>query len=425
MSVFESLQLALGDKPSALVSSNRLLTDMDLLNVLWADSELPAYAYEPPVNDEIWPLISHHDYAGNSLFSESGTGKRILDRSLNLLMSYHGIVVADPLADVRRLQESGRRREALRMLQGILNGIAEVEPLIDDDLLRFLPQRPPLEDPIRAEVLDFFGVAPDLAVFTNLVESYLFGNLRDVDFMDAVSEIYRRFGLGFQPFATREAAYEAVSRLASAVISLSWQLAVCSQTGACDLAPSDLLQESLARVLIDETLLSPVNQIEFGRQLYSTAQFLRLSNGRVPNLRPEGLNPRDAVAIRDGPHFGKFRQLFDEALRKFDQGVKAGTPTYIAQAEFEGAMRDAANHLSSSAKSSSLRERVRDGLGGMSVGVAMVWAVGEFGDPSRYAAPVATGAATALWGWLLSRRTTEGQKVALRYCASLSGSASE
>lgn len=428
MSVLEQLANGLGDKPSRIVTSGFPLTMADLQRVV--EVRPMTTADEPSTRtetNEIWPLISHHGFNRESLF---GLGERgnIHQKTLTLLLAHDGLVASDPLIDIERAWFAGQREQALITLQTVVQQVARVESLIEKKYLRFEASRPTLTDASRQSILDLFGISPDLLVFVNFEQAFpdvqRSRRINEADYLSQVKELYSLMNLECPQMVSAEEGRGAITELASAVILVSWQLAVCAQDPSCDLT----LSRNLEHRVFDEIVVRSAGQpniSQANRKRGKTRHVNRLAMGALPNLDAVGLSVADAIALRRDNAFENFREELRDAMNHLPIPFSDGQLTSEAEAAFEEQMRGAARKLREATKRSSFKGRVKQ--------VSVPAAVG-FVSSAAFAAPAgltpsifagtATYAGVTIAQWLQGRRRVQGEKVAVRYFSSLGGDVS-
>ncbi|WOC59206.1 hypothetical protein RI444_11635 [Paenarthrobacter sp. AT5] len=372
---------------------------------------------------DVWPLISHHDFAGESLFGRDAEST-ITPRTLTLLLAFHGVVIADPISDIERLRKTNQERAAVAHANRVLRSIGRIERLVDADVVRFTPHRPALDDPSRSAVLAHFGVDPTMQVFRNFIEMSAAAEELDPHyFIQQANELLNvRFQLGLPVCRSVDEAVEMVTRVAAAMIEVSWQLSVCAADSACDLSISGYLpRKLLTLILADEmaTLIPDRTETEYQQRVMRHFETLRV--GAIPNLNPAGLTIEDAIAIRGGEGFSSFRDVLRKGLDRYKSNVGSGNDQQHALGEFEDSMAEAARSLSKATSQTSLKERAKGSVVPAAVGVAMAATSTIVGQGLiGVGAGVVTTASSVVWNWWLGRRPSKDTQIASRFCAMLS-----
>lgn len=429
MSVLEQLRYGLGDSPSGILATNRQLTSIDLRRVVEARGAVAVLAPpDEPGPHEIWPLISHHGFNSSSLF---GLGERgdIQQKTLTLLLAHDGIVASDPLIDIEQAWLGGDADRSLAALQVVVEQVAKVEPLIENKHLRFAASRPALADRSRKSILDLFGLSPDLLVFNNFEQAFQDAQwLRgddEISYVEQARELFGLLNLKVPPLKSAEDARAAITELASAVIHVSWQLAVCAQDSSCDLTLTRNLEHRIFDELIVRATASDFNVSEADWKRGKTRYVNRLAMGDLPNLSAVGLSIPDAMALRRDNAFENFRTELRSAMKHLPDSTANGQMKSEAKATFEEQMRDAARKLRESAKASSFGGRVKQGSVPAAIGfVSSAALAAPVGITPSVFAGVITYAGVTFTQWAMGRSQLRGANVALRYFSSLGHEAS-
>jgi hypothetical protein len=426
-----------GSRPSRIAASCRAVTADDLERLIEAWLTATSHSTSRRVGaSQIWPLISHHTYGGRALFGlGSGMSGSVLPRALTILLAHDGIMAADPIAEIARLHSQGHVAEALANLSDLLADLASVEPLIEHDVLRFTSQRPGLAAEVRKGVLDFFGVDPSLQVFTNFLEAAVFlessvtaeelPSFLSESYFSQVGELFGLMGLAVPRIETIDDAAAEVGHLAAAMIEVSWQIAVCAENPACDIALAGPTELALMESLLEDAPATDQSEVWAG-QLGRTRHFQRLSLGQLPNLSAGALTVADAVSLRRYDAFEQFRSQLRSALDVFDEEIRSGQKMYLARARFEEQMTDAAGVLSRSIQRTSLKDRLQDSTVPAAIGAIPTVTFAEHGAVALAGATAAfTALSTAFWQWLTGRSTPDGIAIGVRYLAMLGGQCPE
>jgi hypothetical protein len=422
--VLQIFETALGQRPRDVIATGRRLTDIDLESLIAAwRSAIPIAALKEPAAHEIWPIISHHAFDGHTLF-RGDAGQTMLPRVLNILLIHDGVVVADPFADLARLVAHDQMDQALALAADVTEGLAPCEALLDRGVLRFTSHRPALTDDARRAVLDVFNVDPAMQVFTNFLEAAVtvdtVPGLFETAYRPQVNELFVR--LGFQPpvATTLDEAVSHVRTLATALIEVSWQMAICATDPACDLALITPLELELTNLVLDAAT-NPSNftpQLKVGR----TRHLARMNAGDLPNLEPAELTVEDALSIRESDAFEEFRQLLRGALDTFGDSLRTGQAESAARAVFEDQMFEGAYTLKHRVGESSLKSRLRDTSVPLVIGAASAGLLAPMGPGFAALGGSVASLSGTVWQWLTARRTPSGFEVAHRYVSMLSGS---
>ncbi|WP_148229128.1 hypothetical protein [Actinomyces oris] len=395
--------------PSEVVDGGLTLRERDLELILDFWRSRPQQP--PAVKDgEIWPLVSHHTFADRTLVG--GSGRRVLQRALTMMLIHDGLVVADPILALERVRREQGVFAALQKFTAVTRDLAELEPLIDAKVLRTTSVRPDLSDDVRTAVLKVFGVDSSMRVFTNFVEAA--GHIRIVspglfaEYVLEVQELYRRFGISIPAPRSIDEAEAFVVMLGAAVIEVSWQFAVVASDPACDLA----FKGALERRLFTEVVSAGIKG-DIGPGRHSG----RLDLGEIPNLDPKRLTVKDALSIRKEDAFSKFRYDVRQGLDRLEVSENSGMPTSLAVASFEDAMRESARELNAEVRKRSFSEIIRSNSVHAAIGVAAAVPGGAM--PAGIAG--AASAATVIYEWLRGRRAPGQSAVSLRYLSMLGG----
>lgn len=426
MTVLELLQAGLGEKPSKFVKCSKKLGMNDAQKIMEA-FEAASGSVSPPRNDpvEIWPLISHHGFNRASIF---GLGERgdVHQKTLTLLLAHDGLVASNPLVDVASQWRAGQRLRALNALNVIIDQVSAVEPIIEEDILRFVSTRPALTDNSRNSLLQLFGLTSEMMPF-----QYLENLFMDVQnspatygqkYLHEIANVFTYMDLVPPPLASVDAGREATISLARALIYVSWQLAVCADNPHCDLA----LTHKIEHQVFDKIIFRSMDRNGFNvadEARGKTRYVKRLSIGEIPNLDSVGLSASDAVAIRKNDAFENFRKKFRGAMHELPASEVMGQEKSEAEAEFIERMQEAAKDLKESTKKSSLNKRLKDFSAPASLGICSSAGFAALnGDiTSSIFTGAASGGALMLGQWLKGRKQIDGSKVAVRYFSSLGG----
>lgn len=426
MSAFDQLTCGLGEKPSQALASARALTMSDLEKVIDAGKATTNVVGSNPKPGEIWPLLSHHAFNQSSLFGDHNHGE-IHSKALTLLLAHDGLVSSDPLIDIERAWAVGHKADALRSLQTVTEQVAQVEPLIEKNYLRFTVARPTLTDRHRRALLDLFGITPDMVVFANFEQAYpdvvRFRRITENDYLSQVEELFRLFGLQAPDLKSAEAGRLAIRRLGSAFIHVTWQLAVCADNPSCDLS----LTSQLEQELFDQVIIRATGHMQLSRadkQRGGTRFVSRLSIGALPNLDTSGLSIKDAITLRTDDAFAQFRDQLRNAMSCLPEVGAIGQLKSEKEAEFEEKMQEAAKNLLESTKKASFKDRIKKYAMPASLGfLSSTSAALMMGAPptlSLAAAP-AGGATATIIQWLHGRRQSKRDDIACRYFSNLGG----
>jgi len=421
-SILQVFETALGERPSGRAGRGRRLNERDLERIVgaWRTQGLEA---DVPRRDphEIWPLISHHPFAGHTLFG-GRAGTTMLPRVLAVLLAHDGIVAANPLTDIARLLAHDQINNALELAEDVVAGLATCEPLIDRGVLRFTDHRPALTDDARRAVLGAFNLDPKLTVFTDFLEAAValpqLPERYSTHYLRQATELFVVMGLTGPELADVDHAASAIRALASAVIEVTWQLAVCSTDPSCDLALVTPLERELTDVVLGEaSVVASAERMRTRR----TRHLARLNAGNIPNLDTGHLSIADTLAIRESDAFEEFRGLLRSALDTLDKGQRTGQNPAGLQAEFEDRMTDGARELGTRVKKSSLQARLRDTSVPVVLGAVSAGLLAPRGPGFSAVGAAAASLSGTLWQWLTARGTPTGTTVGRRYASMLSG----
>lgn len=424
MTVMEQLIEALGEKPSTVVRRGWSLRQRDLHKVLEAratDAGPSVRSGKGP--DEVWPLLSHHRFNPGTLFGLGESGQ-VHHKALSLLLAYDGLVASDPLHEVEVSARAGRNEQALADLRRVVSQIAEVEPLIDSGLIQFVSSRPSFTSASRKSVLDALGLG-DLVVFRNFEEAFTdvvrFRVLAESDYADQLGYLYERLNLERPQISTAEETRRANAALASAVIYVSWQLAVCSEDTACDLT----LTTNLEHRVLDEVMNRAApgfDPSQFRHQRGKTRHVRRLAAGKLPNLDTRNLTSGDALALRRDDAFESFRNKLKQAMDVLPKDRSSPQEAGDAYSMFTERMQEAARELRESGKHTKLRNLMKPTSTDVGLGMTYSWLLsgGSDPEPSMFVEPL-TKFSMTMYNWFQGRRDVNGKQVAMRYFASLGG----
>jgi hypothetical protein len=297
-----------------------------------------------------------------------------------------------------------------------------VEPLISRDLLRFEPSRPAFTDDARRAILEAFDVGPDFYDFTELIEAFSAAEELGGGFEKAYAQsayvLYDKLGQECPPLRNAHDALRAVMALGQALIQISWQFAVCSRTGACDIAVAGGLEKGLLNVLLERWKSSgdmmPAGE-RVSASMNQTRHFERLSLGELPNVDSVSLSVRDAVALRQRDSFEEFRGTLNGAIDGYETDLLRGVSGHAA-GQFEETMRSASRKLQKELPTGSPR-LLLEGSVPVALTVAATHIPPDLVDAAT--ATAVTGVMAVLAQWAVKVKKTKGQKVAIRYCAEL------
>lgn len=413
--IIDLIEDAVGNSPSEIVSCGRRLTKEDLVSIIMArEVVLEEIAVNKISSQEIWPLMSHHNYSGRALLG-SGS-KDILPRTLALLLIHDGIVIADPLETLHQLLAARGYERALSFLNVIMEEVAQIEPLITSGVLRLTSLRPPLREVHRSTVLNVLGIDPDLGVFTNLVEQAAFipESQKAAESICAfeIQKMYQGFGFKVGRPDTRAKAIKYVERLAAAVIEVSWQFAVAALDPSCDLAFSGKIEQHIAERLLTiglEASLGP------GRHVAT------FELGLVPNLDTRRLTIPDVLALRREDSFEAFRHGLRKALDRLNLSKEVGEMASSARSAFEEAMREESRILRETAKRATFRDILKNSALPAALGVAAPFITAPYGPMAAAGAESIISLATIIWQWYVARRDQKNQVMTQRYFSMLGG----
>jgi hypothetical protein len=347
----------------------------------------------------------------------------MLPRVLRILLAHDGIVAASPMGDVARLLAHDQVDQALHLMSTVIEGLASCQPLIESGALRFTEYRPALVDDARKSILGAFNVDPSMTVLRNFVEAAValpdLPSIYSQDYLRQANELFKVMGVDAPNPTTIDEAARQVSSLASALIEVSWQIAVCAMDNSCDLALVTPLERQLAELALSEAGGSSGGLKEFSMR--RTRHLWRLSAGDLPNLTTVHLTAADALAIRHDDAFAEFRSVLRNALDAFDERLRTGQPLTDARAVFEEHMIDSSLTLETRVRKTSFKARLRDASVPVVLGAASAGLLAPLGPEfSALGGSVASLSGT-IWQWLNGRRSTPGTDVAYRYISMLGG----
>jgi hypothetical protein len=426
MTLVDAIRETFGVSPREVAEAR--LSPTDLERLLACPSAARSQDSSELRASDIRPLLSHHSVGFDSLFYVDRLHE-VAARSLNLLLAFDGLVVADPLGDISNLLTQGMPDRALQYATAVIPAIASIETLIDANIVRLSPLRPHLSSAERQPLLQHLGLDPKLTVFTNFAEAAVtaedMGPGVQADYLRQVDQLFSRFGVRPPRSRTVSAGLGEVTALAKAIIALSWQLAVCNIDSSADVVLGTPLQRELVAILMNEVTDSEelgLVKIAYEGD-YESRHLMRIDAGKVPHLDRTGLSISDAIALRSSNVFSEFRQAFQRALDQYDVATAAGSDPRTARGIFEGEMLDASRTLNSSARGTSLKARMTDASIGISVSAAL--GLGAYvlgGGPISVAASATGTALNVVSAWLLGRHRTTARKIAIRYAVALGGS---
>lgn len=265
---------------------------------------------------------------------------------------------------------------------------------------------------------------PTMQVFRNFIEMSAAAEELDPQyFIQQANELLNvRFQLGLPACRSVDEVVEMVTRVAAAMIEVSWQLSVCSADSSCDLSISGYLPRKLLTLILSDELASALpDRTEPAYQQRVMRHFETLRVGGIPNLNSAGLTIEDAIAIRGGDGSSSFRDVLRRGLDRYQSHVGSGEDQQRAPGEFEDSMAEAARSLSKATSQTSLKERAKGSVVPAAVGVAMAATSTIAGQGLiGVGAGAVTTASSVVWNWWLGRRTSKDSQIASRYCAMLS-----
>lgn len=424
MGILEQLEEGLGCRPKRFARRPNGAAQADMLRVIGLRQSAPMeHSWPKPNQAEIWPLISHHGFNAQSLF---GVGKKgnVYRKTLAILLAHDGIVASDPLVEVERLLEIGRSDAALNTFSTIVGQVALVEPLIDKGLLRFESARPSFHEEKRLSILRLYNLPPDLLPFSNFEQAYpdavYYGASAEREYVGQAREFYRVMGLPVPQILSADDARRAVHEMASALIHVSWQLAVCASQPHCDMTISGTLEHRIVDTIMAH-LRGPIDIRDVGRQRERTRHVSRLSLGSLPNLDTTDLSVADAISIRRGDAFGSFRNKLRFAMDDLSRDSINNELKSDGKVIFEEKMQEASRELKQKVKGESLSNRLKPNSMDAAIGLVVGGITQIPALDIGLATAVGAGATltSTILQWLVGR--DPGQKVALRYFSSLGG----
>ncbi len=417
MDILRVYQQALGATPAAITMLPIELGALEVESIVATRDTESGQPSRPVGAKEAWPLVSHHQFNEYTLF---GQDREVVDeRTLSYLLSFNGVVAADPLAVVSDLCKSGELAGATAALRAVTRQLAQVEPLVEGERLRFTDARPSFSESTRAQVLGAFGIDPSFRVFTNFIEAY--ETIRDSphsgnsSFTAQAERLFEMMGFDRPTLVTSTDAVSAVRRLGQSLIHLSWQLSVATTDPNVDISPLNGLEQHLFRSLIMEALPSAVSKEGSARR---TRHFSLIGSAGIPNLDRAGLTVQDVLAIRHDDTFEQFRSSLQRALDAYIDGDSDDEGS--RREAFEDVMKEASFRLRERSKSASFAARVGTASAQTAVQVAAAFLPSEW-IAAKVSAEVATSPLMALvLDWLSARRAPSPYEIAHRYCIRLS-----
>jgi len=420
MNVLEELESSLGCKPSDLVRRGQRAEHMDLQRLIGLRNGAPQPEPDHVRRIGVWPLISHHTFNAHNLFGMTAEGN-LGKRTLTLLLAHHGVVASDPLVEVHRLWKQNQRPASLERLNIVIFQVAQVEPLIRRDLLRFESSRPAFTDAARETILKAFGVGPDFGKFTYLIEAFdaaeEIGGEFEWAYVQGAYELYDELNQECPPLRSARDALDAVTALGQALIQVSWQFAICSRNASCDIAIAGELEKGLLNVLLErwsrEDKAPTAERVS--ESLTQTRHFERLSMGELPNIDSVGVSVKDAMALRRRDSFEEFRDTLNAAIDGYESKLLEGAPGQAA-GHFKETMRSASRRLRKELPGGSARVLVE---GSVPLTLSAVATQIPADVANSTTAALVTGVAAVLLQWAVKVKPTQGHQVAVRYCAEL------
>lgn len=416
MDILRVYQQGLGATPAAISMLSVELGSADVASVVAARDAETGRPSKPVGVKEAWPLVSHHHFNEYSLF---GAGREVVDqRTLGYLLSFNGVVAADPLVVVSDLYRAGKTAQATDALREVTRQLAQVEPLLENGRLRITDARPSLRETTREQVLHTFGVDSNFRVFTNFVEAYEM--TRNTTFADSSSfigqaqELFELMGLPGRTFATSSDALSGVQRLGQSLIHLSWQLSVASTDPNLDIAPLNRWEQHMLESLIEEAFPPAIRQRNGVRR---TRHFRMIGSAGIPNLDRVDLTIRDILAIRGDDTFEEFRLALQNALDAYVD-EKFGDED-DRRAAFEDVMHEAAVRLRERSRSAPFASRVQGAVAQTGVQIAAAILPVEWMAQRVSVELITSPLASLVIEWLCGRRTQSPYEVAHRYCIRL------
>ena len=417
MDILRVYQQGLGATPAAISLFPIELGPAEVESIVSARNEEADCLSKPVGVNEAWPLVSHHHFNAYALF---GRGREVIDeRTLSYILSFSGVVAADPLAQVSDLFESGDTRHAVEALQAVTRQLAQVEPLLESERLRITAARPSFEEATRKEVLGAFGIDSNFRVFTNFTEAYEM--TRGTPFANSplyigqAKELFALMGFPRADFASGEEAFTAVQRLGQSLIHLSWQLSVATADPNLDVSPLGELEQRMFGSLVSEAISPAITKQSGVRR---TRNFALIGSAGIPNLDRADLTIPDVLAIRGDDAFEEFRLALQSALDSY-VGKTPQDDEDLRRGAFEDAMHEASFRLRERSKSSSFGSRFLGAAAQTGVQIAAAFLPNEW-NAARVSAEVIASPLTGLiLEWLSARRGKSSFDIAHRYCIKL------
>lgn len=426
MSVLKQIAVGLGETPKQIANRTTRLSRVDAERVLMLPPSAYADNKTPKIEqNEIWPLISHHGFNRASIFNHGGHGG-IQQKALSFLLVHDGLVISNPLIDIKAIWDSGNRNQAATALDVVIRQIAEVEPLIEAGHLRFISSRPAFTDRARQSILDLFGIDTNLTVFANFEQAFFdVSPLNEKYYLEQIGDLYYRMGLKPPKPNSAEEGRKAIARLARALIYVSWQISSCAQTSSCDLT----LTTGLEHELFDEALNRATNKkaaSSANNARARTRHVKRLAIGAVPNLDSTELSIADAIALRKNDAFANFRDELKIAMNALPLSSVNGWAKSESEIVFEERMLQSVKELQAKTKKSSFKDRLKDSAMPMALGVASGAA---WNAPTGITPTILAGATSiagnTIYQWLKGRSEIQSDQIVVRYFSSLGGQAGQ
>lgn len=383
-------------------------------------------------DDELWPLISHHDINSNvvlrGFLSQDSTPNQSKDPVEELkshLTACNGVVLADPL---RRVFFDADGKEVLRPsgadIRRIADRIGQFERLLDDGVLVVSKVHPFLAAQDRQQYIAPFNLGTDLQVLIDVIqEGYWVASRPEAErrlYPIKVQQLMAVCGIRDIDFPVDTSPLDRVILFAQTLMEVSWQLAHVVISGA-DLYLTTALEKRVFEVLVEycADTLAEHDVITEG----PTAQgrhLEELATVGLPALDVNRISFQDIVDIRAGEAFENWRNTLNGALDTYmtTRNVRGNK---IAVAAFRTELRAAAERLNADAQGGSLRSMIRETKYRAPLSVVAASATAQMTGSSVAGAMVAAVtmvdlAVENLWRYL-THRQSRADRAAVRFLA--------
>ncbi|MBY6678344.1 hypothetical protein HQ314_15580 [Rhodococcus sp. BP-332] len=402
---------SLGDTPAGLLKrDNARFGSKEIESVREIYSQWRAVPQDfAPANDELWPLISHHQdvSSGGAVLRGYGTKKHKFaptpvaakDELAELVMhlvACTGVVFADPL---RRLFYDDLDRPQARVEIDVFTGVVEHLAMIEEPIRRGAVHvsnvHPTLESSDRQIWLEPFGLGPSLSTLLKLIEVGYglpeISRARAQAYADDCAALLRVCGIRPMDLpAGVNNPLVAIELFGRALMEVSWQLANVTESTA-DLYLANALERRIFEVLVEDC----GDQYEAlqvgGRREPGRRHLKMLASTGLPLFEPTRLSMTDVLDVRSDSTFTGWRSELSKAMDTYQNALLAGARSQDASAQFAEHIRSAGLSLARDAKKSSFKTALAAATVPMSVGLASSTAMGIANNSQT----IALGAAVA------------------------------